>query len=373
MSSAAAQLPGFWHLIWLLFMQPIQLHRRLRATGIGPDASGWQLWHSNEAGSDLRRTYIYRMAAILMLVPCFAAGMTLLAPAIVNPVGLEIVALFMPTAVVFVVAFAMASVVVFSVNLGVALGVAVGVAAVVTVLVGAVIGVPVGAALGLAVGMVMGMAVGVGFGAAVGVMFGVAVGVAGGVVFGMAVGVAVGMAVGVASGVGSAVGMFRLPLYPLEVSIQTVLAMLNSPDRPTLRYAPPLWHDLSYMPLPFLRSHILETAASEPMLARRMIERCTDVPGQRRVGQQALASLQVRELAPLGDAGLPGVAGAARHMAPGACRRTHGVHRLHPRWPLLACRPDGDDSLLSAAAPGGREARNVGAPQCTRRQPGPRR
>lgn len=44
MTEQKVVLPGHFELLWMLFMQPVSLHHRLKACGIDePNASGWRL------------------------------------------------------------------------------------------------------------------------------------------------------------------------------------------------------------------------------------------------------------------------------------------------------------------------------------------
>ncbi len=206
LSTDSSCLPGYWALLWLLFMQPVMLHRRLRHCGIeGPGDSAWRLWRLRDESRDIRRSYVRRMFALLIsATPLFAIAVSL----ILHMVGFEI----------------------------------------------------------------------------------------------NPAGVAVGVAVGVAGGVAGGVTVIRLPLYPLEALIQILLYFLVSNNREiaTLRYSPVLFHDLSYVPYPFLVRHIVLTAERDPALVRRVLEACAIAPGQRRAGRTALARLQARELTALG-------------------------------------------------------------------------
>jgi len=105
------------------------------------------------------------------------------------------------------------------------------------------------------------------------------------------------VAVGVAVGVAFIIMLFRLPLYAYEALKESFLYMIqNIFNRSTLGSVPVLYHDLSYLPHPFLGSHILLNAETDPALVKRVLEACKIAPGQRRAGQFALAHLQAREL-----------------------------------------------------------------------------
>jgi hypothetical protein len=74
--------------MWLLFMQPITLHRRLRRCGIEkPDDSAWRLWRLRDETMDIRRRYVRRMFTLLIsATPLFAIAVSL----ILQGVGFEI-------------------------------------------------------------------------------------------------------------------------------------------------------------------------------------------------------------------------------------------------------------------------------------------
>lgn len=64
-----------------------------------------------------------------------------------------------------------------------------------------------------------------------------------------------------------------------------------------------LFHDLSYLPLPFLAADLVATAAEYPALVQRVLDACAIAPGQRGIARRALAELQARELARLAGDG----------------------------------------------------------------------
>jgi hypothetical protein len=101
-------------------------------------------------------------------------------------------------------------------------------------------------------------------------------------------------------GVGVVLGFLRLPFYPFEWLLQAQLHLFagRAPAR-ALHWSPVLFHELSYLPLPFLARDIVAAAPHDPELVRRVLDVCALIPGQRRVGQAALAELQARELAEL--------------------------------------------------------------------------
>jgi energy-coupling factor transporter ATP-binding protein EcfA2 len=64
-----------------------------------------------------------------------------------------------------------------------------------------------------------------------------------------------------------------------------------------------LFHELSYLPLPFLAGDLVAAAAENPELVQRVLDACAIAPGQRGVARRALAELQARELARLAGDG----------------------------------------------------------------------
>src|SRR5438552_1712915 len=82
MSEGGVRLPGFWRFLWLLFMQPITLHRLLRSVSIKPEDSVWKLlWRqrSREENWWLQRStqtvFLFTPAVVLLSsLLAFAAG-----------------------------------------------------------------------------------------------------------------------------------------------------------------------------------------------------------------------------------------------------------------------------------------------------------
>lgn len=302
-------LPGYGRFAWMLFMQPVTLHDVLRECGIDqPDISGWQLWQQRrEIDREANGEYLKRLLSIMgtpllvALVFALLASATSRADPALSHMFYRVafgVAGGVTGGVVIGVTLGVVGGVTLSVVVGVTLGVVVGVAGGVTgsAAIGMAGGVASGAAIGAAVGVTLGVAGGVASGFAVGV----ALGVVGGMAFGVVDGVTGGMASGVAISFGTISGIFRLFIYPLEALLQGVLHGLGrtNPQR-TLRFSPILFHDLSFLPFPFLAAHIVAAAEPDPGLAARVIKACRRSPGQHPVGGRALAELQARELGAL--------------------------------------------------------------------------
>ncbi len=110
----------------------------------------------------------------------------------------------------------------------------------------------------------------------------------------------VGFSAGVAAGL-------RLPIYLVEVTLQFFLYLGDRfgfrPGGPLLRFTPVLHHEVSHFPHPFLRRHVELIAEEEPALVERVLDATALSPGQRPAGQKALAALQARSLRQILDEG----------------------------------------------------------------------
>jgi hypothetical protein len=238
-------LPGYWELLWMLFMQPVSLHHRLKACGIEePGAPGWWLWRNG----GVQRAYALRMLVLLLTATSVLAGGLSLA---LKALGFDVVWLWL--------------------------------------------------ALSLALSLVLGVALSVAFGMATGVVLGVGAGMASilavGIVLGVDAGIASILVVGVVFVVTAFICFVRAPSYLLESLTESLLYLLQRlTGWQSLRYSPPLHHDLIYFPLPFLVSHIVLTEETNPILAQRVIDTCLIAPGLRLLGGVAFIRLLVRAL-----------------------------------------------------------------------------
>lgn len=165
---------------------------------------------------------------------------------------------------------------------------------------GAAFGVGLGVPLTLAgVGAILGLAVGLALLVALGAAFEVAVGVSS-TTAGATADVAGGVATAAALGTAVLLSLFRLPLWFAESLLATVAHQIHRrTNRSTLSAHPVLYHELSYIPFPFLKAHILSEATLNPQLVRRVLEACSIAPGQSRIGREAEAELRSRELSDL--------------------------------------------------------------------------
>ena len=257
--------PGFFRFLWLFWMQPVTLHRRLKGWGVeDPGEPGFRLWRRRNLLSPGEKWWLRSLAQLLLFVtPILAFGIS----GVLWATGYH-------------VAFSLVAV-------GVAGGMACGVAG------GMAVGVGVGVAFGMAGGVAGGMASGVAGRAASGVAVGVA-SVASGVIFG----VAYGVGAGVAFGATALVMYLHLPIYLIELLPSATAAIYGRLD-----WCPVRFHDLSYFPHPFLKRTIVNNAGRNPILARKVLESCAIAPGQRRAGRLAEMELQARDITQMIRAG----------------------------------------------------------------------
>jgi hypothetical protein len=295
--SATLEFPSFLRFVWLFWMQPITLHRRLRALGIDkPDSSAWTLLRNVGSAKRAKRRYVvacFKMLAVL------TPNLAMMSAVAAHLAGLEVSMQNVVVGVAFGIAFGIAVGIAFDIAYGVAFGFALGLA----------FGLWFGLGFGVAVVVAFGIVVGTAFGTAISVAVGVAVdvaddamrGVVSGVVSGVVVAVVASNVAGVAGGVASSIAFIlatiRVPVFPVEVVLSTFAHLWQRlANAPTLSNAPVLFHELSYLPIPFLQSHILSNAESDPLLARRVLDACEIAPGQRKIGQRCRRELQAREL-----------------------------------------------------------------------------
>lgn len=278
MSQEKEELPGYWLFLWMFWMQPISLHYWLQRAGVDePEIPGWRLlkeWQSLPnvyAQYYLRLFFVLLMSHLLFLLVCvwieFGLG-----------VRLDWVAL------VGVAAGGMAGGMLGGVG-----GASFGVALVV------VLGITDEVVACLAAGVVTGLTASIADGILVGMVVGGVVGVAACVMGGVVLGLVFEVAAGAAFSLSFIIVLLRLPLYLPEAILQWCLSLLPHPQF-TLRHSPILSHDLIYLPLPRLTSHIVAAAQYDPKLARQALEAAERSPGQKRVAATALAELQAIEI-----------------------------------------------------------------------------
>jgi hypothetical protein len=99
--------------------------------------------------------------------------------------------------------------------------------------------------------------------------------------------VADGVTFSIYVGVGFFASLFRLPILVLEMIVQTAARYWNAiTGRKCLKWVPVLYHELSYLPHPFLEGHLLAEADADPLLTRRVLDACSITRGQTRTGRK---------------------------------------------------------------------------------------
>jgi hypothetical protein len=317
-TKVAPQLPALWYFWWMCWMQPVLLRQKLLECGINePGASALRLWRIDDAYRAVRRQYVVRLVAMLILgTPLISFAIA----GILDACGITIDYLGVAYAVAGGIAYGLAGAAYRSasgVTVGVAVGVTVGVAYAVAVgvmgsgargeVVGfffvlAVVSIPVmvGVASGAGLGVSHGVPVGVMYGIAsvvgIGVAWGVGWGVHWGVHWGVGFGVAWGVGSGVGVGVAFGIGFLRLLILPLDVVATLATRLLaNVFGGSPLKFSPVNWRDLCYFPLPGLRQQMLDEASRDRTQVRHTLEACQRSPGQYKIGEVVLAILKARE------------------------------------------------------------------------------
>jgi hypothetical protein len=304
------QVPNALQLLWDLFMRPVKLHQQLQLCGIDiVRSSGWQLWRAGKEARQ-RRNYVTRMTILLIVTPLIFVGLLF---------ALERIFQFQSWLTDHV-----------SVRQQIVL-------LIVTTLTSLILGLILDVAYGVIINLTFGIAIclisyipGSSFQNKLttqfaGIVLAAALGVASSTFLCLARGrTAKASSVFLAGGLltttsflltadtlGSNLGLFtpaiviatfclaslRFPLYPFEALVEIVLYLIQQTSAVrTIALSPVILHELCYFPLPFLGKHIILTAEFSPELTRSALDACTIAPGQRRIGQEALASLQAREL-----------------------------------------------------------------------------
>jgi hypothetical protein len=310
MNQTSTRMPGYWQFLWMFFMQPLTLHQRLLDCGLDdPGMSAGEWWKQRHALGKNHTLYVMRLLFVLiMLLGLFAVGCKIINLTLMLHLPLFKIMLGLAVGVALAGVVGVAVDMAFGVVVGVMGGMAGGVVGALTgglvsgLAIGVVGGVMGGFAFGVALGVVGGVVGGMAFGMAGGVLFDLAVGLALCLALGVAVGVAVGVPGGLASSLAFAVifisTYLRLPIYLFETVLQYSLTNFTRPER-TLRFAPIMWHDLSFLPHAGLARHIVNAAKLNPQLARSAIEAASRVPGQNHAAKAALAELIAQELTTL--------------------------------------------------------------------------
>jgi hypothetical protein len=161
-------------------------------------------------------------------------------------------------------------------------------------------GLPGGFAYGILAGLVLDVALGVAIGSNRRGAKAIAGTFINSVVLGLVSGAFWGEAVGISFGVGSLLAYFRLPLYPLEATITTLLRFVAR-LRPTLivhlaSFLPYRHNDLAYIQHPFLAGFLIHLGEEDQAKGLSAIVEAIASVGQENPGRQAFVELQARSL-----------------------------------------------------------------------------
>lgn len=300
MKAKNPQIPGYLKLLWMLLMQPVHLHQLLQRCGIdNPNILLWQLLEPSAASapsSPMYRVYIRRMELLLVLV---VPGLMLLTAGLLQLLGHSVNLALLGTIIAGGLIWGLS----FSSSFDLAGGIALGIAFIVSseLLIG-IAKLEVEPAL---LGVLLGVSGGFGANAALG-LIGMTWTLTWSLIHSLALGLTAGLvqyiildsttAIYLGLGVGLSFFLFvlRLPFYPIEVIIQSALYLLQKlGGYSTLRYIPVLHHDLSYLPHPFLKAHLLLNLYQDPDLVHQVLQACTIAPGQRRLLQSISDSVNL--------------------------------------------------------------------------------
>jgi hypothetical protein len=291
----APEVPEVGRLAWMLFFEPVTLFHLLAEAGVA--TPGGSLLTLLTRGGPAGRVYAQRMTLIVaLLAPLAALALAAAASLLVAPLPRGFVLLMLGTGLASGVAWAL----VLSAPFGAAMAVAIPLAGVgaITLLSTAgqpaqqpqwaalIIGGTPGAAAGLVFGVSRALAAGEPLSPWRGLGVALLLAAAGTFLFAHAGELQYRLLVGLALVVSFVGFCFRLVLWPLEALAQAVLYAVQRVFKvATLSWSPVLWHDLSYLPLPFLTAHVLDTARTDVETARRAVASCFIAPGQRGAGR----------------------------------------------------------------------------------------
>jgi hypothetical protein len=98
-------------------------------------------------------------------------------------------------------------------------------------------------------------------------------------------GLLIDLTTGLQFGLAILVGYLRLPVYAVEIVVQAAVWLVRTATgRNTLRWAPVLYHEFSYLPHPLLENHLMAERLHDANLSVRVMLACLATPGQRRTG-----------------------------------------------------------------------------------------
>lgn len=293
---APEKVPGVFTLLFLLLLRPVDLHYRLHAAGVlSPGGRIGQLWREQGQGSRAAGRYVRRMLVLLLVVAPLATG---LVGAGLRKAGVPLLGHWELS-----VALCCGLGLFIALTAGLAAGVLVGMLSSLSALVSlhAVGAEAFGPKTGAIAGLVMGLCLGVVSGVSAGSigaltrgrvptvhrvqMAAIVVGLIPILLWGHGDSQRMGAAVAAGSMAAFLATAFRLPLYLLEVLGQAVaFAVERWTGLPTLRWAPVLHHNLSYLRHPFLAQHLALAARSRPHEVLEVANACLRSPGNTVVG-----------------------------------------------------------------------------------------
>ncbi len=302
-------------LLWL----PVDLHYRLHGAGIrSPGGRVGQLWREQSEGSRAAGLYARRMLLLLLVV---SPLVTVALGVAVHSLGLSLEPGWWVSAVLCSLMGLF-----LALSSGLAAGTLMGVLASQATLVGlhAVVAGSFGPRMGGVAGIIMGGCLGLVGGMCAGsigalsrgkglsinrVQVGaIVLSLVPMVVWGMGKEWHFGGAVAASALVAYLVAAFRLQIFLVESLVQTAaFAMERWVGLPTLRWSPVVHHNLSYLPYPFLREHMMLAARSRPQEVLEVANACLKSPGNALLGWPwVLAALAQAEAAAAGELAEPG-------------------------------------------------------------------
>lgn len=298
-------VPSTARLAWLLFMQPLKLHRLLIAWGLRRDPSCWSLrgrWRRGD--SHLRRLVPRLLSLAIGWFPVFTLVLAWsLYPWLAHwdifvMAGGSCAAICLLTSI----AFGLVRGVIFGLVLGTLLG-----AMIIVVSSAGATGFSnfVDATLGLMLGSILGFVMDI--------LRGIWLGTISRrdhIITALSLPVGIwlaftdqphfsAMAVAVGLGVGYLCSAYRLYFYPFEALMVASVAVATRDPRRGLnavRWLPYRHHDLVRFPLPGLRRVFIDLAEHSPNLARQLIDEASTTIAQKKPAQRAFDQLQARDL-----------------------------------------------------------------------------
>lgn len=294
-AEAVPDVPEVGRLAWMLFFEPVTLFHLLSEAGVS--APGGSLVSLLRGAGAPSRTYAQRMVLILaLLTPLASLALAAAASVLVQGLPQGFVLAMLSFGLTSGVVWAVIASAPFGASMAVSIPLA-GVGAIALLstatqpatrplLAALIIGATPGAAAGMVFGVWGALARGEPLSVRRGLGAALLMAAAGALLSSRSGGAMYGAVVGAALVLSFVLFCFRVVLWPLEALVQLALYTVQRlTGVATLAYSPVLWHDLSYLPLPFLAAHVMHTARSDVETARRALASCFIAPGQRGIGR----------------------------------------------------------------------------------------